>query len=64
MLMHASFSASMLILQPPAMALVPGLAWNFVLAAAMWVVVAAAAVANRRQLWRRLSRPPLRTRAA
>jgi uncharacterized protein len=64
MLMHASFSASMLILQPPALALVPGLAWNFVLAAAMWVVVAAAAVANRRQLWRRLSRPPLRTRAA
>jgi membrane protease YdiL (CAAX protease family) len=64
MLMHASFSASMLILQPPAMALVPGLAWNFVLAAAMWVVVAAAAMANRRQLWRRLSRPPLRTRAA
>jgi membrane protease YdiL (CAAX protease family) len=64
MLMHASFSASMLILQPPAMALVPGLAWNFVLAAATCVVVAAAAVANRRQLWRRLSRPPLRTRAA
>jgi uncharacterized protein len=46
MLMHASFSASMLILQPLALALVPGLTWNLVLAAALWVVVGAVAGAH------------------
>ena len=56
MLMHASFSASMLILQPLALALVPALTWNLVLAAALWVVVAAVAVVNGGHL----SRQPLR----
>jgi hypothetical protein len=46
MLMHASFSASMLIQQPLGLALVPGLAWNLVLAAALWVVVGAVALAQ------------------
>jgi hypothetical protein len=50
MLMHASFSASMLILQPLELALVPGLSWNLVLAAALWGVVAAIAKPSRRQL--------------
>ncbi len=57
MLMHASLSASTLILQPPATG--ASLTWNLVLAAALWVVVAAVAVANRGQL----SRQPLRMRA-
>jgi membrane protease YdiL (CAAX protease family) len=60
MLMHAVFSASMLILQPVGIALVPGLIWNFLLAAALWVVVAAVAVAQ----GRRLTRQPLRKRVA
>src|SRR5215207_3490596 len=58
MLMHASFSASMLIQQPLGLALVPGLAWNLVLAAALWVVVGAVAVAQGGHL----SRQPLRRR--
>jgi uncharacterized protein len=45
MLMHASLSASTLILQPLATG-VPYLTWNFVLAVVLWVVVAAVAVAN------------------
>ena len=60
MLMHAVFSASMLILQPVGIALVPGLMWNLVLAAALWVVVGAVAVAQ----GRRLTRQPLRKRVA
>lgn len=48
--MHASFSASLLILQPLELALVPGLAWNLVLAAALWAVVIAVAIPQRRQL--------------
>jgi membrane protease YdiL (CAAX protease family) len=60
MLMHASFSASMLIQQPLGLALVPGLAWNLVLAAALWVVVGAVAVAQGGHL----SRQPLRRRVA
>src|ERR671913_2194389 len=60
MLMHAVFSASMLILQPVGIALVPGLIWNLLLAAALWVVVAAVAVAQ----GRRLTRQPLRKRVA
>jgi uncharacterized protein len=45
MLMHASLSASTLILQPLATG-VPYLTWNLVLAAALWVVVAVVALAN------------------
>jgi hypothetical protein len=47
MLMHASFSASMLILQPPSSSLVAGLTWNLVLAALLWGVVGAVALARR-----------------
>ncbi len=60
MLMHASFSASMLIQQPLGLALVPGLAWNLVLAVALWVVVGAVALAQGGHL----SRQPLRRRVA
>jgi hypothetical protein len=49
MLMHASLSASTLILQPPAKG-VFYLAWNLVLAVALWLVVAAVAAANRGRL--------------
>jgi hypothetical protein len=59
MLMHAVFSASMLILQPLGLALVPGLIWNLMLAAALWVVVGAVAVAQGGHLSRQ---PPLRRR--
>jgi hypothetical protein len=48
MLMHASLSASMLILQPPSTG-VPFLTWNVVLAATLWIVVASAAVVPRGQ---------------
>lgn len=49
MLMHASLSASTLILQPLATG-APYLTWNLVLAAVLWIVVAAVAVANRGQI--------------
>lgn len=52
MLMHASLSASTLILQPVATG-VPYLIWNLVLAVALWVVVAAVARASGGQLSRR-----------
>jgi membrane protease YdiL (CAAX protease family) len=58
MLMHASFSASMLILQPLGLALVPGLTWALVLAASLWLSVGAIAVAQDGHL----SRKPLRKR--
>lgn len=45
MLMHASFSASALILQPLATGM-PYLIWNLVLAAVLWIVVAAVAMVN------------------
>ena len=61
MLMHASFSASMLILQPLGLALVPGLTWALVLAASLWVLVGAIAVAQGGHLSRQ---PPLRKRVA
>lgn len=48
MLMHASLSASTLILQPAATG-VPYLAWNLVLAVVLWVIVAAVGAANRGQ---------------
>jgi membrane protease YdiL (CAAX protease family) len=60
MLMHASLTASMLILGPLAISGVSLLIYELVLAAALWIVVAAIAVANRG----RLSRQPLRRRAA
>ena len=47
MLMHASFSASMLILQPPSTSLRAGMTWNAVLAALLWGVVGAVAVTRR-----------------
>jgi membrane protease YdiL (CAAX protease family) len=61
MLMHASFSASMLILQPLGLALVPGLTWNLVLAVALWVVVAVVAVVSGGHL---SQQSPLRRRVA
>lgn len=48
MLMHAFLSASTLVLQPQT---TDGyLTWNFVLAAALWVIVATVAIANRGQI--------------
>jgi membrane protease YdiL (CAAX protease family) len=55
MFMHASLSASTLILQPVATG-VPFMIWNLVLATVLWVIVAAIAVANRGKL----SQPRLR----
>jgi membrane protease YdiL (CAAX protease family) len=55
MLMHASLSASTLILQPVATG-VPFMIWNLVLALVLWGVVAAVAVAN----GGKLSEPRLR----
>ena len=52
MLMHASFSASMLILQPSSIGLRAGLTWNLVLAALLWTAVGAVALAGRRHLLR------------
>lgn len=61
MLMHASLTGSVLfILMPLAISAVPLLTWYLVFAAALWVVVAAVAVANGGQL----SRQPLRRRVA
>jgi membrane protease YdiL (CAAX protease family) len=59
MLMHASLSASTLILQPLATGVI-SLTWNFVLATVLWAVVAAVVVANRGKL----SRQPLQSRVA
>ena len=59
MLMHLSLTASMLILQPLATG-VALVTYDLVLAVALWVVVAAVAVANGAQL----SRQTLRTRVA
>ena len=57
MLMHLSITASLLILNPLAISGVTLLTYSFVLAAAVWVVVVAVAVANhgllsRQPLWR------------
>lgn len=52
MLMHASFSATMLILQPPSISLRAGLTWNLVLAALLWATVGAVALARRGHLSR------------
>jgi len=59
MLMHSSLTSSLLILTPLTTG-VPLLTFDFVFAAALWVVVAAVAVASGWQL----SRQPLRRRAA
>lgn len=59
MLMHASFSASMLIFQPSSIGLRAGLTWNLVLATLLWAAVGALALAGRGHR----SRPPLRTRS-
>jgi membrane protease YdiL (CAAX protease family) len=59
MLMHASLSASTLILQP-SLTGAPFLTWNLALTAILWVVVAAVALANGGQVLRQ----PLRRRAA
>jgi membrane protease YdiL (CAAX protease family) len=58
--MHASLTASTFILGPLAISGVDLLVYDYALAAAMWVVVAAVAVVNRGQL----SRQPLRGQAA
>jgi hypothetical protein len=57
-LMHAVLSASTIILQPRSTA--GNLTWNLVLAAALWVIVAAVTAAGRRQI----SWQPLLRRAA
>jgi membrane protease YdiL (CAAX protease family) len=57
MLMHASFSASMLILQPPSIGLRAGMTWNLVLAVLLWATVGAVALIRRGHL----SRQPLRS---
>ena len=60
MLMHVSLTASTLILQPLDVAGMRALTYDVVLAAALWLLIAALAMANGRQL----SRPPLRPRVA
>jgi len=60
MLMHVSFTASTMIFEPLAISGVPLSIYGLVSAAAMWVVVAAVALANRWQL----SRQPLLRRVA
>lgn len=60
MLMHVSLTASTLILQPLDVAGMRALTYDLVLAAALWLLIAALATANGRQL----SRPPLRPRVA
>jgi CAAX protease family protein len=54
MLMHASLTATTLILQPLAIAGDPLLTYDLILAAAMWIVVAAVAAAKRGQFSRQL----------
>ena len=60
MLMHVSLTASTLILQPLDVAGMRVVTYDLVLTAALWLLIAALAMANGRQL----SRPPLRTRVA
>jgi membrane protease YdiL (CAAX protease family) len=61
MLMHASLTGGLaMILMPLAISGVPNLIWYLVLTAALWVVVAAVAVAN----GGKLSRQPLQRRVA
>ena len=60
MLMHVSLTATTLILQPLDVAGMRALTYNLVLTAVLWLLIAAVAMANGRQL----SRPPLRPRVA
>jgi membrane protease YdiL (CAAX protease family) len=60
MLMHASFTASLLILNPVGLSGTHLVVYSFALAAAVWVVVAAVATVNRQ----RRSRAPVTRRAA
>jgi len=60
MLMHASLTASTLIVAPLAISGIVLLTYQLVWAAALWVVVGAVALATRGHL----SRQPLRRRAA
>lgn len=60
MIMHVSLTASTLILQPLDVAGMRALTYDLVLAAALWLLIAALAMANGRQL----SQPPLRPRVA
>ena len=55
MLMHASLTASLLILNPLGIAGAHLVAYSFTLAAALWVVVGVVALANRKET----SREPL-----
>jgi uncharacterized protein len=59
-LMHASLTASTVFIFTPLATGVPFLTYGWVLAAALWIVVAMVAVANGRQL----PRPPLGTAGA
>jgi membrane protease YdiL (CAAX protease family) len=59
MLMHASYSASRMILNPLAIAGVALATYDLVSAAVLWIVAAAVAVASRGKI----SRPPLRPQA-
>jgi membrane protease YdiL (CAAX protease family) len=56
-LMHASLTATTLILQPLDVAGMRALTYDLVLAAALWLLIAALAMANGRQLSRPLLRP-------
>lgn len=58
MLMHAIFSASMLVLQPSSIGLGAGLTWNLVLAALLWAAVGAGTLAGRGHLTRQRPRTP------
>jgi membrane protease YdiL (CAAX protease family) len=60
MLMHASLTASWLTVMPVGLSGAPFLTWYVVLAVALWIVVAAVAVATGGHL----TQQPLRTRAA
>jgi hypothetical protein len=60
-LMHVSLTASTLIFMPLATSGVTAVTYDFVLAAALWVVVGAVALANHGHLTRR---PTLRRRMA
>jgi membrane protease YdiL (CAAX protease family) len=60
MLMHASLTASTLILQPLDVTGMRIVTYDLILTVALWLLIAALAMANGRQL----SRPPLRTRVA
>jgi uncharacterized protein len=60
MLMHASLTASTLILVPPAIAGVANLTLSLAYAATAWAVVAGVAIANRRPI----SQRPLRRQVA